>query len=61
MTVKFTTSGQSNAQLHNCSHQLWYFLFKVAKTQFNAKQDPMDCSLYYMAIRKKTVLRGLFR
>jgi hypothetical protein len=34
---------------------------KVAKTRFNAKQDPMDCSLFYMAMKKKTVLRGLFR
>ncbi|XP_055931190.1 dmX-like protein 2 isoform X2 [Argiope bruennichi] len=34
---------------------------KVAKAAFQAKNDPMDAALYYLAMKKKTLLWGLFR
>lgn len=34
---------------------------KVAKTAFLAKKDPLDAALFYLAMKKKAVLWGLFR
>lgn len=34
---------------------------KLAKAAFQAKQDPLDAALYYMAMKKKSVVWGLFR
>ncbi|XP_078694772.1 dmX-like protein 2 isoform X2 [Branchiostoma floridae x Branchiostoma belcheri] len=34
---------------------------KVAKAAFQNKNDPMDAALYYMAMKKKTLVWGLFR
>ncbi|KAI6235649.1 hypothetical protein M3Y95_00074000 [Aphelenchoides besseyi] len=34
---------------------------KVAKSAFQASQDPMDAALYYLAMRKKNVLTHLFK
>ncbi|XP_052281684.1 dmX-like protein 2 isoform X4 [Dreissena polymorpha] len=34
---------------------------KLAKDAFQAKKDPMDASLFYLAMKKKNVLWGLFR
>lgn len=34
---------------------------KIAKAAFQKRQDPMDAALYYLAMRKKNVLWGLFR
>ncbi|XP_071507110.1 dmX-like protein 2 [Diadema antillarum] len=34
---------------------------KVAKSQFQANRNPLDSSLFYLAMKKKAVLWGLFR
>uniref|UniRef100_A0A7E4VLC2 WD_REPEATS_REGION domain-containing protein n=1 Tax=Panagrellus redivivus TaxID=6233 RepID=A0A7E4VLC2_PANRE len=34
---------------------------KMAKSAFQQKQEPLDASLYYLALRKKNVLTHLFR
>ncbi|XP_033123998.1 dmX-like protein 2 [Anneissia japonica] len=34
---------------------------KVAKSQFQAKKDPLDAALFYLAMKKKTVVWGLYR
>ncbi|XP_032514293.2 dmX-like protein 2 isoform X1 [Danaus plexippus] len=34
---------------------------RLARASYLAKQDPMDAALYYLAMRKKTLLWGLFR
>ncbi|UMM43904.1 hypothetical protein L5515_019209 [Caenorhabditis briggsae] len=34
---------------------------KIAKASFQANQDPMDASLFYLALRKKNVLTHLFK
>ena len=34
---------------------------QLAKTQFMQNQDPLDASLFYLAMKKKTLLKGLFR
>ncbi|XP_045511959.1 dmX-like protein 2 isoform X5 [Pieris brassicae] len=34
---------------------------KLARAAYMAKQDPMDAALYYLAMKKKTLLWGLFR
>ncbi|XP_045501506.1 dmX-like protein 2 [Colias croceus] len=34
---------------------------KLARASYMAKQDPMDAALYYLAMKKKTLLWGLFR
>ncbi|XP_077989498.1 dmX-like protein 2 isoform X2 [Glandiceps talaboti] len=34
---------------------------KVAKAQFQSKNDPLDAALIYLAMRKKTLVTGLFR
>ncbi|XP_075752614.1 rabconnectin-3 alpha isoform X1 [Rhipicephalus microplus] len=34
---------------------------KLAKSSFTDKQNPLDAALYYMAMKKKTILAGLFR
>ena len=34
---------------------------KVAKTAFQAKKDPLDAALFYLAMKKKNLLWGLFR
>ena len=37
------------------------FLLKVAKSAFQANKDPMDAALFYLAMKKKSVLWGLYR
>lgn len=34
---------------------------KLAKAAYQAKQDPLDAALYYLAMNKKSLLWGLFR
>ena len=34
---------------------------QLAKTQFMQNQNPLDASLFYLAMKKKTLLKGLFR
>ncbi|CAG0879339.1 unnamed protein product [Cyprideis torosa] len=34
---------------------------KVAKAAFSAKKDPLDAALYYLAMKKKSLVWGLFR
>ncbi|XP_052742471.1 dmX-like protein 2 isoform X1 [Bicyclus anynana] len=34
---------------------------RLARSSYMAKQDPMDAALYYLAMKKKTLLWGLFR
>lgn len=34
---------------------------KLAKDAFQERKDPMDASLFYLAMKKKNVLWGLFR
>ncbi|XP_072938045.1 dmX-like protein 2 isoform X3 [Epargyreus clarus] len=34
---------------------------RLARAAYKAKQDPMDAALYYLAMKKKTLLWGLFR
>lgn len=34
---------------------------KLAKAAYQAKNDPMDAALYYIAMKKKSVIWGLFR
>ncbi|KAJ7385422.1 hypothetical protein OS493_016506 [Desmophyllum pertusum] len=34
---------------------------KTAKAQFSKKQEPIDCALFYLAMRKKNVICGLYR
>ncbi|KAK3717892.1 hypothetical protein QZH41_014895, partial [Actinostola sp. cb2023] len=34
---------------------------KVAKAHFGLKQDPLDCALFYLSMKKKNVICGLFR
>lgn len=34
---------------------------KVAKAAFQARNDPMDAAIYYLAMRKKNILAGLFK
>ena len=34
---------------------------KVAKTAFTTNKDPLDAALFYLAMKKKTLLWGLFR
>ncbi|VDI15900.1 Hypothetical predicted protein [Mytilus galloprovincialis] len=34
---------------------------KVAKAAFQANKDPMDAAIYYLAMKKKSVLWGLYR
>lgn len=33
----------------------------LAKAAYQAKQDPLDAALYYLAMHKKSVLWGLYR
>lgn len=33
----------------------------LAKAAYQAKQDPLDAALYYLAMNKKSLLWGLFR
>lgn len=33
----------------------------LAKASYQAKQDPMDAALYYLAMNKKRLLWGLYR
>ena len=33
----------------------------MAKNAFQAKSDPLDAALFYLAMRKKGVLWGLFK
>lgn len=34
---------------------------KLAKSSYQAKQDPMDAALYYIAMKKKSLVWGLYR
>ncbi len=34
---------------------------KVAKTAFQSKQDPLDAAVYYLAMKKKSLVWGLYR
>jgi hypothetical protein len=34
---------------------------KVAKAAFSVKKDPLDAAVYYLAMKKKNLLWGLFR
>lgn len=34
---------------------------KIAKAQFAEKKDPMDCSLFYIALKKTPALAALFK
>ncbi|XP_022699027.1 dmX-like protein 2 isoform X2 [Varroa jacobsoni] len=34
---------------------------RVAKSAFQSQQNPLDASFYYMALKKKNILTGLFR
>lgn len=34
---------------------------KIAKATFQAKQDPLDAAIYYLAMKKKNLVWGLFR
>lgn len=34
---------------------------KVAKTAYQEQQDPLDAAIYYLAMKKKSVVWGLFR
>ncbi|XP_062554540.1 dmX-like protein 2 isoform X3 [Armigeres subalbatus] len=45
---------RSNTILRQCIERL-------AKASFQANQDPLDAALYYMAMKKKSVVWGLFR
>ena len=36
-------------------------LLQTAKAQFSKKQEPIDCALFYLAMRKKNVICGLYR
>ena len=42
------------AQLHLCCDQL-------AKAAFQASKDPLDAAVFYLAMKKKSLLWGLFR
>lgn len=35
--------------------------FQTAKAQFSKNQDPIDCALFYLAMKKKNVICGLYR
>ena len=37
------------------------FDLQVAKSAFQTKKDPMDACVFYLAMKKKNVLWGLFR
>lgn len=37
------------------------FFLKVAKAAFQTDKDPMDAAIYYLAMKKKSVLWGLYR
>ena len=38
------------------------FMFaQVAKVAFQAKKEPLDAALFYLALKKKNVIWGLFR
>lgn len=45
---------RNNTLLRQCIERL-------AKASFQANQDPLDAALYYMAMKKKSVVWGLFR
>lgn len=34
---------------------------QLAKTQFMTSQNPLEASLLYLAMKKKTLLKGLFK
>ncbi|XP_041465630.1 LOW QUALITY PROTEIN: dmX-like protein 2 [Lytechinus variegatus] len=45
---------RNNTTLRRC-------IEKVAKSQFQAEKNPLDSALFYLAMKKKNVLWGLFR
>ena len=50
---------------HMMHHVIWlivdYLRLQLAKTEFMRNQDPLDSSLLYLAMKKKSLLKGLFR
>ena len=47
-----------NTRTHTHTHT---HTLQLAKAQFMEKQDPLDASLLYLAMRKKSLIKGLFR
>lgn len=45
---------RNNSMMRTCVERL-------AKAAFQAKQDPLDAAIYYIAMKKKSVVWGLFR
>lgn len=45
---------RSNAALRRCME-------KLAKAAYQSRGDPLDAAIYYMAMKKKTIVWGLFR
>ncbi|XP_058066512.1 dmX-like protein 1 [Anopheles bellator] len=45
---------RNNSRLRQCIERL-------AKASFQANQDPLDAAIYYMAMKKKSVVWGLYR
>ncbi|XP_055296544.1 dmX-like protein 2 isoform X5 [Sitodiplosis mosellana] len=45
---------RNNSLLRRC-------IEKLAKSSYQAKQDPMDAALYYIAMKKKSLVWGLYR
>lgn len=45
---------RSNTLLRQC-------IEKLAKASYQAKQDPLDAAIYYIAMKKKSIVWGLFR
>ena len=37
------------------------FSSQLAKALFQSKQDPLDAALFYLAMKKKSLVSGLFR
>lgn len=38
-----------------------YMYIQLAKTQFMQNQEPLDAGLFYLAMRKQTLMKGLFK
>ena len=41
--------------------QLKTLMLKVANTAFKKSKKPMDAALYYLAMKKKTIVKSLFK
>lgn len=42
---------------YSCCHQS----YQVAKASFQRSNDPLDAALFYLAMKKKAVVWGLYR